>query len=112
MSNNKNANRNRGMDLLGPAVAASKITSLNIASNFNAKGGVEAIVSMLDNGALSKLDASNNSMFGKANKTSITAWAAALKAHTSITELNLAARMAWTQTMQRSLPLLSVIWGL
>ena len=39
------------MEYLGPAVAASTITSLNIASNFLFKnGGIEAIVSM---GALS-----------------------------------------------------------
>jgi hypothetical protein len=43
-----------------------------------------------DNGALSKLDASDNSMFGKKDKAGITAWADALKASTSITELNLA----------------------
>jgi hypothetical protein len=42
------------------------------------------------NGALSKLDASDNSMFGWNNKTGVTAWAAALKASTSITELSLA----------------------
>jgi Ran GTPase-activating protein (RanGAP) involved in mRNA processing and transport len=41
-------------------------------------------------GALSKLDASDNSMFGKDSKTGITAWADVLKATTSITELNLA----------------------
>jgi Leucine-rich repeat (LRR) protein len=41
-------------------------------------------------GALSKLDASDNSMFGKGDKAGITAWADALKANTSITELNLA----------------------
>jgi hypothetical protein len=37
-----------------------------------------------------KLDASNNDMFGFGDKTGITAWAAALKACTSIMELNLA----------------------
>jgi hypothetical protein len=41
-------------------------------------------------GVLSKLDASDNSMFGKGDKAGITAWADALKANTSITELNLA----------------------
>ena len=41
-------------------------------------------------GALSKLDASDNHMFGKKDKAGITAWADALKANTSITELNLA----------------------
>jgi hypothetical protein len=40
--------------------------------------------------ALAKLDASDNDMFGLKDKTGITAWAAALKACTSITELNLA----------------------
>jgi Ran GTPase-activating protein (RanGAP) involved in mRNA processing and transport len=49
------------MDYLGPAVAASKITSLNIASNFlSKKSGIEAIVSMLDNGALTSLHVGQN----------------------------------------------------
>jgi hypothetical protein len=54
MSNNSlNSDSNRGMDYLGPAVAASKITSLNIASNFLSKnGGIAAIASMLDKGGL------------------------------------------------------------
>jgi hypothetical protein len=39
---------------------------------------------------LAQLDVSDNSMFGKKDKTGITAWAAALKACTSITALNLA----------------------
>jgi hypothetical protein len=43
-----------------------------------------------DNRALSKLDASDSGMFGKKDKAGITAWADALKANTSITELNLA----------------------
>jgi Ran GTPase-activating protein (RanGAP) involved in mRNA processing and transport len=43
-----------------------------------------------DMGALSKLDASDNGMFGKKDKAGITAWADALKANTSITQLNLA----------------------
>jgi hypothetical protein len=41
-------------------------------------------------GALTKLDASDNDMFGLTDKIGITAWAAALKACTSITVLNLA----------------------
>jgi hypothetical protein len=43
-----------------------------------------------DKGALVKLDASDNSMFGMKDKTGIIAWVAALKACTSITTLNLA----------------------
>jgi hypothetical protein len=43
-----------------------------------------------DMGALSRLNASNNNMFGKRDKSGITAWADSLKASTSITELNLA----------------------
>jgi hypothetical protein len=42
------------------------------------------------NRMLMKLDVSDNSMFGKKDKTGITAWAAALKGCTSITALNLA----------------------
>jgi hypothetical protein len=62
MSNNGlNVASNRGMDYLGPAVAASPITSLNIASNFLFKnGGIEAVVSMLDNGALSSVNLLKN----------------------------------------------------
>jgi hypothetical protein len=41
-------------------------------------------------GALSRLNASNDNMFGKKDKVGITAWADALKASMSITELNLA----------------------
>jgi Ran GTPase-activating protein (RanGAP) involved in mRNA processing and transport len=41
-------------------------------------------------GALSKLDASNNAMFGYQDKSGITAWADALKVSSSLTELNLA----------------------
>jgi hypothetical protein len=53
--------------------------------------GITAVAGAVkDMGALSKLDASDNNMFGKEDKTSIIAWAAALKACTSITELNLA----------------------
>jgi hypothetical protein len=40
--------------------------------------------------ALSMLDASDNDMFGYEDMSGITAWAALLKANTSITELNLA----------------------
>jgi hypothetical protein len=51
---------------------------------------ISAWISHKDKGALSILDASNNRMFGKRDKTGITAWADVLKASTSITELNLA----------------------
>jgi hypothetical protein len=80
------------------------ITELNISSNnlgYNANdsrdtSGVIAIADAIpDMGALSILDASNNSMFGsdmfgERYKTGITAWADVLKASTSITELDLA----------------------
>jgi Leucine-rich repeat (LRR) protein len=53
--------------------------------------GVTALTDAISgNGALSKLDASDNIMFGRKDKAGITAWADALKANTSITELNLA----------------------
>jgi Leucine-rich repeat (LRR) protein len=86
------------------------MTELNIANNrfgfkagantlervYDATGnrhgnGVIAIANSIKNmGALSKLDASNNGMFGKYDETGTTAWASALKACTSITALNLA----------------------
>ena len=53
------------MDHIGPAVASSNsITSLNIANNcVGWNGGVEKVVQMLtDNGALTKLDISNNNI--------------------------------------------------
>jgi hypothetical protein len=50
----------------------------------------ELAVGISDNGALTKLDASDNDMFGLTDETGITAWAAALKACASITVLNLA----------------------
>jgi hypothetical protein len=70
VSNNYlNADSNRGMDYLGPAVAASKITSLNIASNSLFKnGGIEVIFSMLDNGALTSLDLSSNYLYAEGSK--------------------------------------------
>jgi hypothetical protein len=53
--------------------------------------GVQALANVIPGmGALSKLDASDNDMFGQKNKAGITAWADALKACTSIMELNLA----------------------
>jgi hypothetical protein len=74
------------------------ITELNIASNDLWRNGsahdISGIVALSDaiSGmrALSKLDTSDNSMFGFSDKTGITAWAAALKACTSITELSFA----------------------
>jgi Ran GTPase-activating protein (RanGAP) involved in mRNA processing and transport len=85
------------------------ITELNIANNrFCYKAGLSAgrmsysnndmsgIIAIANSiktmgaGALSKLDASNNGMFGKNDETGTTAWAAALKTCTSITALNLA----------------------
>jgi hypothetical protein len=47
-------------------------------------------IGIRNNGALSMLDASDNGMFGFKDMSGITAWAASLKANTSITELNLA----------------------
>jgi hypothetical protein len=53
--------------------------------------GMIALANVIsDMGALVKLDASRNHMFGESDKTGITAWADVLKASTSITELNLA----------------------
>jgi hypothetical protein len=47
-------------------------------------------IGLKDNGALSKLDASNNDMFGRKDKSAIQAWADALKSNSSLLELNLA----------------------
>jgi hypothetical protein len=53
--------------------------------------GVIALANAIpDMGALSMLDASYNGMFGFEDMAGITAWAASLKANTSITGLNLA----------------------
>jgi hypothetical protein len=57
--------------------------------NLGASGGCHLADVIKDMGALSKLDASDNGIFGKKDKAGITAWADALKANTSITELNL-----------------------
>jgi hypothetical protein len=70
------------------------MTELNIANNrfcFQVERGIVAIANSTKTmGVLSKLDASNNGMFGKNDETGTTAWAAALKTCTSITALNLA----------------------
>jgi hypothetical protein len=85
------------------------MTELNIANNrFCSKAGLSVgrmsysnsdmsgiiaignSIKTMGAGALSKLDASNNGMFGRNDETGTTAWAAALKACTSITALNLA----------------------
>jgi hypothetical protein len=88
-----------GKALAGSLKGNQVITELNIADNglcVDGRGsadtsGVIALADIIpDMGALAKLDASDNDMFGLKNKTGITAWAAALKACTSITELNLA----------------------
>ena len=54
------------MDYLGPAIASSKITSLNIADNYLYKnGGIEAVVDMLNKGtneALTSLNLANNEL--------------------------------------------------
>jgi hypothetical protein len=58
-----NAWSQRGMDSIGPAVAASKVTNLNIAgNNLNQNGGVDAVVALLANGTLTSLDISYNSI--------------------------------------------------
>jgi hypothetical protein len=54
------------------------------------KGVIALANAIPDMGALSKLDASDNDMFGQKHKAGITAWAGALKACTSTMELNLA----------------------
>jgi Ran GTPase-activating protein (RanGAP) involved in mRNA processing and transport len=75
------------------------ITELNVSHNCLGEdsneladmSGVAALAGVISHlGALSKLDASGNAMFGWGDKTGVIAWAAALKASTSITELNLA----------------------
>jgi hypothetical protein len=75
------------------------LKELDLSDNFvyphdggDAPGFAHGVASGLsDNGALSKLDASGNAMFGcRGDTTGVTAWAAALRASTSITELNLA----------------------
>jgi hypothetical protein len=49
------------MDCLGPAVASSTITSLNIADNYlSQNGGIEAVVSLLDKGAISSVNLLKN----------------------------------------------------
>ena len=49
---------------------------------------------------LTELNASHNHMFGNRNKSCITAWANALKAHLSITDLNLAANELMSDDVQ------------
>jgi hypothetical protein len=67
--NDLNVDNNRGMDYLGPAVAASAITSLNIASNYlYANGGIEAVVSLLDKEAMMSLNISGNRLGAKGAK--------------------------------------------
>ena len=71
--NNLCSDSYNGMDYLGPAIASSKITSLNIADNhlYN-KGGIKAVVDMLNkgaNGTLVKLDISSNFLYAKGTKT-------------------------------------------
>jgi Ran GTPase-activating protein (RanGAP) involved in mRNA processing and transport len=68
------------------------LKTLNYSGNdMSLASGVQTFASGIkDNRALSKLDASANGMFGYKGETGITAWAEALKANTSITELNLA----------------------
>jgi hypothetical protein len=65
-SNSLNANSGRGMDYLGPAIASSTITSLNISKNCLFKnGGIEAVVSLLDKGALLVLSLKENNLLSK-----------------------------------------------
>ena len=51
---------------------------------------ISAWLTHKDNGALVKLDASDNDMFGRGDKSAIQAWADALKTNSSLLELNLA----------------------
>jgi hypothetical protein len=72
-------------------VQLSTISHLDISGCYlGATDGFHLAGVIKDMGALSILDASNNSMFGETDKTGITAWADVLKESTSITELNLA----------------------
>ena len=51
------------MDDLGPAIANSKITSLNVAgNNLNLNRGIKHITDILANGALTSLNLSNNKL--------------------------------------------------
>jgi hypothetical protein len=68
IADNSINNGGRGMDRIGPAIAAStSITSLNIASNFvGMNGGVVQVVQVLrDNAALTSLDISGNMLVGQ-----------------------------------------------
>jgi Leucine-rich repeat (LRR) protein len=50
-----------GMDDLGPAIAHSKITSLNVSgNNLRINRGIEHITNIIDKGAVTKLDISSN----------------------------------------------------
>jgi hypothetical protein len=66
------------------------LTELDVRGKNLGTEGALVVAEYLDgNRAMTKLDASDNSMFGKKDKAGITAWADALKANTSITKLNL-----------------------
>ncbi len=58
--------------------------------NAKSEGVIALGAAIKNNRALRKLDASDNEMFSKKDKAGITAWADALTANSSLTELNLA----------------------
>jgi Ran GTPase-activating protein (RanGAP) involved in mRNA processing and transport len=96
----KNVFRAEGGKTLAAALSSNQVMiELNISDNLLAidedgeldMSGIVALAGVIPGmGALSKLDASDNSLFGMKDKAGIIAWADALKANTSITELNLA----------------------
>jgi hypothetical protein len=72
------------MDCLGPAVASSTITSLNIANNhLNQNGGIDAVVSMLDKGAISSMNVLKNNI----PMEQVKALASVLKEHPTLKSL-------------------------
>jgi hypothetical protein len=97
LSQNGIIKREVGTVLADMLKANTVLTNLDISDCADYTAGPEGVgfarelaVGIKDNRALSMLDASDNSMFVGSDKTGVTAWAAALKASTSITELNLA----------------------
>ena len=93
-----------GLKVVAEALSGSQaMTGLNISSNsiaqrynhngfhYNDMVGIEAITNAIPTmRALAMLDASENNMFGKEDTAGITAWAAALRANSSLKQLNLA----------------------
>jgi hypothetical protein len=68
-----------------------RLTELDVSGKNLGREGALVVAEYLDgNGVLSKLDASDNDMFGDINKAGVTAWADALKGNTSLPEPSLA----------------------